>query len=577
MSVSERGLSEPISRVPRRTPFTIRFSPEFMSGMNGDIGGEQTSNKLQAGTVGLLFGRVYDDVVIVNTCKLLNGEELKTDPFPGGLLAALKANLPFSTDLIGWCRICAGSSLVESDFDFHNRHFRRASDIAVALQSKGSAGLSAEIYTKSLGAKLSNENCRRSSQYLPAIASPDILLEANLRRPIDPSIYLRAYEATDGFVQSKSRLSSLTSFVRSALTFGARENNVSPVLLNSTKRVSTPKMRLPVAALFSAEAGIDQKLGPAALQKMAVAPGLRKWTLLAWAIPAAIAAGVLVGIALGVKFRSGEPVEARPSQTSAAAPAIAQTKLQPLAAPAASEPAVAGALTSKDPAPGADLTTRPSSMNRETAKKKPLSNATRAATEMAKGRSVTSPLPAPRKAVAPEPERARTLSKPLEPAADSANPTLERVAVAQPSQLQRSTDSGNTHSAGVAAPSSQTESMRKAEPPPVATGLKPVAPPGPVSGEAYLPARPLRQVVPATRGSGLMIFKEMVVEVQATVSAQGRVTATQPIQGPGKVSQQVIGAAIKAAEDWRFQPATLRGQPVESKYTIVFRFLPQDR
>ncbi|MDQ2710780.1 MAG: energy transducer TonB [Acidobacteriota bacterium] len=545
MSVSESGLSEPVSRVPRRTPLTVRFSPEFMSGLSGDIRAEQTPNKPQADSLGLLFGRVYDDVVIVSACKLLKGEESKTNSFPVGLLATLKANLPStSADLIGWCRIGVNSDLVESDFDFHNRCFRRASDIAVLLKPRGSAGvsdeiISAEIYAKSLKAKLSNENCCHSTQCLSAISSSDTPVEANLRRPIDPSIYLRAYEATDGFAPSKGSLSTLATFVRSAVRFGRS----GPV----------HRFRFDRDGLLEA------------------ASGSRKWNLFRLAVPAAIAGGALVGIVLGVKFRSGGPFEVRPSQTSDAVPVIAHPKSEQVAGRAAAKPVVAEAVTKTDASRGADLITRPLPVNREIAKQQSLSRTT----EMVKERSAIPPPRAVKEAATPEPERTGTVFTPLASSPVSVNPTLARVATAQPSQLKRSTASGNTLPTAVPAPAPQTESIQKAEPP-AAPSAKPSATPSPgaVLGEAYLPPRPLRQVVPATRGSGLMIFKEMAVEIQATVNAQGRVVATQPIQGPNKVSQQVIGAAIKAAEDWRFQPATLRGKPVESKYTIVFRFIP---
>jgi outer membrane biosynthesis protein TonB len=35
------------------------------------------------------------------------------------------------------------------------------------------------------------------------------------------------------------------------------------------------------------------------------------------------------------------------------------------------------------------------------------------------------------------------------------------------------------------------------------------------------------------------------------------------------------GAALAAARQWTFQPATLQGEKVESEHTIVFEFRPE--
>jgi len=62
------------------------------------------------------------------------------------------------------------------------------------------------------------------------------------------------------------------------------------------------------------------------------------------------------------------------------------------------------------------------------------------------------------------------------------------------------------------------------------------------------------------------------VEVEVRVDTNGRVKAAR-LQSPD-VKAQLGSAALSAARQWTFQPATLRGQRVESDHSIVFEFKP---
>jgi TonB family protein len=56
------------------------------------------------------------------------------------------------------------------------------------------------------------------------------------------------------------------------------------------------------------------------------------------------------------------------------------------------------------------------------------------------------------------------------------------------------------------------------------------------------------------------------------IDLTGHVSAVH-LESPN-VKPQLASAALAAARQWTFQPATLRGQRVESTHTIVFEFSP---
>jgi TonB-like protein len=89
------------------------------------------------------------------------------------------------------------------------------------------------------------------------------------------------------------------------------------------------------------------------------------------------------------------------------------------------------------------------------------------------------------------------------------------------------------------------------------------------------PPRPLRQVLPPAVPAGVILYKDVQVQIQLNIDERGRVITARPSASPEKVSQSLLGAALKAATQWQFQPATLHGQPVGSEYTVIFEFHPK--
>ncbi len=107
----------------------------------------------------------------------------------------------------------------------------------------------------------------------------------------------------------------------------------------------------------------------------------------------------------------------------------------------------------------------------------------------------------------------------------------------------------------------------------------PVVKPAPIRASftrtvtAYVPPRPLRQVMPEIKMAGAGLAAQAgKVEIQVTIDAAGHVKDARPGSHAGKISGLVLNAAIAAARQWIFQPATLHGKAVVAEHQIVFDF-----
>jgi len=108
--------------------------------------------------------------------------------------------------------------------------------------------------------------------------------------------------------------------------------------------------------------------------------------------------------------------------------------------------------------------------------------------------------------------------------------------------------------------------------PPVA---KPVSAPSSVARAAvsYVPPHPVKQVMPDTTLIGPALASQTgQIEVQVTVDESGRVKKAQSLRNGKKARGLAAAAAIAAARQWVFQPATLHGKAIQAEHLIVFDF-----
>ena len=102
---------------------------------------------------------------------------------------------------------------------------------------------------------------------------------------------------------------------------------------------------------------------------------------------------------------------------------------------------------------------------------------------------------------------------------------------------------------------------------------KPEAPAAGLLRQASIPvaAQLLESVKPVYPPAAKAMRLQGTVRLSAKVNAQGRVTEVTWISGHGLFQEN----AVSAVRQWRYKPATLDGQPIESAVDIVLKFNPQ--
>lgn len=92
----------------------------------------------------------------------------------------------------------------------------------------------------------------------------------------------------------------------------------------------------------------------------------------------------------------------------------------------------------------------------------------------------------------------------------------------------------------------------------------------------FVPAKPLRQVMPNLRQFGVAknVSNGVEVEVIVKVNDKGRVVGATLVESGAGAPRYIAFAALNAAKQWTFQPATLRGKDIPSDHHLVFKFGP---
>jgi TonB family protein len=67
------------------------------------------------------------------------------------------------------------------------------------------------------------------------------------------------------------------------------------------------------------------------------------------------------------------------------------------------------------------------------------------------------------------------------------------------------------------------------------------------------------------------------VEVAVRIDNTGHVVSAHVLNESGNTKGALSQAAVNAARQWTFQPASLQGEKVESEHTIVFEFRPENQ
>ncbi len=116
-------------------------------------------------------------------------------------------------------------------------------------------------------------------------------------------------------------------------------------------------------------------------------------------------------------------------------------------------------------------------------------------------------------------------------------------------------------------PAASSSGIQKPEQPPPAAAQKAA------SAALFVPPQAVKQVMPDLKSFGIRVIGGVVeVEVRVRIDTRGRVKEAQVLNKDGKTNRALSAAALAAAKQWNFAPATLKGNKVESDHTIVFEF-----
>ncbi len=698
MSVASSSLVSPA----RNKALMVRLAPYLVEAVCELSRAARDKTHTQTEISGLLFGQAEEGVVTVEALKVFKDSGPRSDlarrermekAFEAAMTLA-KSDAEFAVyKLLGWFSLRGSGGLINSDVEFHNRHFKDGDDIALIVWREGDSQITAELYATA-ESKLTSEDYRWSSVRLSTemrrVSQP---IDLAMRLRVNDDIYVRTYSSVEKQERNEEWKKIAATAKRTMLSWlpgpskaseapavqlpKARKPKPQPTesvapkrpfeartLFRDTPVAPVAKAAWPVEASAQVtpyDAGRAGARGqapeisglPMVLQRKSSAKGI-PW--LSLALVAILCSGItfavyaLNGVGTGSSKLSqimrvlfpGTDLELRaegsgdrllltwnrrnPVVASAANAVLSITdgpqrferKLDPVqiangsvlyrpisgdvtfrlqvfgtdqaiaigslrvldatAAPAITEAKSENKSEIKpvDNKPALDSGNPPSAQAQQALTPPPaaiVQNSLPAAIQRATRQNVP-PTYSPKQKRELE---ALTNVKPPQQAVQQnltqqpATPLPQTAAAASPRQVSRPSNSApvtsNTAINGWDAnpPENKPTPLQQAEPPQTT----------PPDGKtvAFIPPKVLLEVMPNMRSLSSNLVTEVTrVEVEVRIDTNGRVNAAR-VETPN-IKSQLASAALAAARQWTFQPATMRGQRVESTHNIAFEFRP---
>jgi TonB family protein len=318
--------------------------------------------------------------------------------------------------------------------------------------------------------------------------------------------------------------------------------------------VSTPKEEVPAPA--PAEAQLSSHLFEEEAQiHPQGAPGKNKGVLIG-----AIAAGLLAAVAGGTWYARRSAAPTQPAAATTTAPATASAAVAPNVAQSAAPPRNSSGTPTpnrsninSEPVPQSMSQPASSQANSNSPSVTPASQMLKVAGD----KNVSAELSAYKKLAEPQPVVKKPSIGEVHLAAPKASRAAGSMEVGEAEEL--SMNGGHAALSGDAMGGGLASGNTK----------QPVAPaaPLPVGGDVR-PAHLLSSTPPVYPALAKIQHVQGAVMVDAVVDASGRITSTKVISGPILLHQ----AAMDALRQWKYQPATLDGQPVPMHLTVTVQF-----
>jgi len=553
-----------------------------------------------------------DAIVTVRAAKVFPASlsnPFSADSFSTSWAAARSDPELTSLELVGWCAIQQAVDLLPDEIDFHNRHFRRSSDIALLVTPESEAGFTAGLYTRSGDRVLSRDNFCCTAQHVTCEAPAIGPVELTVRAPIDGSSYREVCEP--GVSEKAGDRSQPTR---------------SPTVFRRPDAIPCPEPP-------------TKQLPPPAVER---ARALRRtqwtWFFAALAIFAGICGSTLVYLIRLHPLAPGSPPAATKTERARTALNLELTEQGSRLRVSwdrhnpAVERALAGVLEINDGERHQQIQLDAEQIREGAVSYKPNSTDLTFRLKL-RGKNGENTAAVLRSLDGTAPKAAsRSVPANLSREKLTHTPRLlapHRAAMSASMAIPHTKATGFRALDALAhAPAAVSRLQAEFPPPPVVPlsellsaaqvspkympelpGLSPLKPPAVSTSEtvkqpgahkniapvqtasrslsvppsvspSYVtpppsPPRPLRQVMPPAAPAGVILYKDVQVEIQVNIDERGRVIAARPRASPEKVNQSLLGVARKAAAQWQFQPATLHGQAVGSEYTVIFQFHPK--
>jgi TonB family protein len=205
MGVATSSLANPT----RTKALMVRLAPHLVEAICELTRALKDKTHAQTEISGLLFGKSQDGMLTIEALKTfkdstgprseLARRERMEKAFTAASALAHEDPEFAAYKMLGWFSLRGGGGLINSDVEFHNRHFRNQEEIALIVWREGDTQLTAELYAAVESGKLSAEDYRWSSVRLSTelrhVSQPVDLV---MRVRMNDDLYLRTYGFSDG-------------------------------------------------------------------------------------------------------------------------------------------------------------------------------------------------------------------------------------------------------------------------------------------------------------------------------------------------------------------------------------------
>ena len=200
MSVASSSVANPA----RSKALMVRLAPYLVEAICELTRALKDKTHAQTEISGLLFGKSQEGMLTIEALKTfkdssgprseLARRERMEKSFTAAMALANEDPEFAQYTLLGWFSLRGGGGLINSDTEFHNRHFKNSEDVALIVWRDGDTQLTTELYAPIESGKLSTEDYRwssvRLSTELRQVSSPVDLV---MRVRMNDDLYLRTY------------------------------------------------------------------------------------------------------------------------------------------------------------------------------------------------------------------------------------------------------------------------------------------------------------------------------------------------------------------------------------------------